>query len=378
VSGGPLEGVRVVELASIGPGPFVAMMLADMGAEVVCVDRPDAPAGEAARRNVVNRGRRSVVVDLRNPNGPEVVLRLAAQADVLIEGFRPGVAERLGVGPDPCIGRNSKLVYGRVTGWGQDGPLAHTAGHDLNYIALTGLLWATGRPPDKPVPPLNIFGDYGGGAMFLAFGIVCALLERRESGRGQVIDAAMVDGAAALGATFAGLRAMGRWKDARGANIVDTGLPHYEVYECADGAFISVGALEPKFYAELVRLTGFVEPEGDRMDPAAFAERKRRWSELFRTRTRDEWDNLLSGSDACTAPVLDWGEAPAHHHLAARNTYIDYDGVIQPAPAPRFSRSTPAIRRPPPRPGAHTDELLAEVGYTSAQIAGLRTAGAVR
>jgi alpha-methylacyl-CoA racemase len=375
-SAGPLTGVRVVELAGLGPAPFAAMMLADMGADVIRVDRPTAPS-DTASRNVVQRGRRSLVVNLQRPEGAEIVGRLVEESDVLIEGFRPGVAERLGVGPAECLARNPKLVYGRITGWGQDGPLAPRAGHDLNYISLTGLLWGTGRPPDKPVPPLNIYGDYGGGAMFLAFGVVCALWEARSSGVGQVIDSAMVDGAALLGATFYGLRAMGRWHDARGANIVDGGLPHYDVYECADGEFISVAALEPQFYAELVARTEFDEPAGDRLDPAGFDERKRRWDALFRTRTRAEWTELLSDTDACVTPVLTWAEAPNHPHTAARGTYVEYGGVVQPAPAPRFSRSAPSIRRVPVAPGTDTDEVLTELGYDGTDIKRLRESGDV-
>jgi alpha-methylacyl-CoA racemase len=373
---GPLAGVRVVELAGIGPAPFAAMMLADMGADVIRVDRP-APPTDTATRNVVNRGRRSLVADLQRPEGAEVVRRLVEHSDVLIEGFRPGVAERLGVGPDDCLARNPKLIYGRITGWGQSGPLAARAGHDLNYISLTGLLWGTGRPPDKPVPPLNIYGDYGGGAMFLAFGVVCALWEVRTSGVGQVIDAAMVDGAALLGATFYGLRAMGRWTDERGANIVDGGLPHYEVYECADGEYLSVAALEPQFYAELVKHTGFDEPDGDRLDRGGFDERKEKWAKLFLTRTRDQWNELLAGTDACVAPVLTWAEAPHHPHTAERGTYVEHEGVVQPAPAPRFSRSTPTIRRGPVAAGTDTDELLGELGYGTDEITRLRAAGDV-
>jgi alpha-methylacyl-CoA racemase len=317
------------------------------------------------------------VVDLQDPAGAEVVLRLVEQADVLVEGFRPGVVERLGVGPDVCFARNPKLVYGRMTGWGQEGPFAELAGHDLDYIAVTGLLWGTGRPPDKPVPPLNLYGDYGGGSLFLVYGIACALVEARTSGRGQVVDAAMVDGAAVLSTSVTALRATGRWSDERGANVVDTGYPHYEVYECADGAYFAVAALEPQFYRILVELTGFEEPPGDRLDPTTRAERKRRWAELFRTRTRAEWDELLGDTDACAAPVLDWAEAPAHRHLAARGTYVEYDGIVQPAPAPRFSRTPGAITRVPPAPGAHTDELLSEVGWSAEEIAELRAVGTV-
>jgi alpha-methylacyl-CoA racemase len=376
-AGGPLAGLRVIELAGLGPAPFTAMLLADLGADVVRVDRPDSDEGDMARRVVVNRGRRSIAVDLKTARGAEVVLRLVEQTDVLIEGFRPGVVERLGVGPEQCLERNPRLIYGRITGWGQSGPLATTAGHDINYISLTGLLWATGRPPDKPVPPLNMYGDYGGGALFLAFGVVCALLEAQRSGRGQVIDAAMVDGAASLGATLAGLRATGRWYDERGVNVVDSGYPHYEVYECADGAFVAVGALEEKFYDELVRLTGYEEPSNDRLDPASFAERKKRWAELFLTRNRDEWVAMSTGSDACLTPVLDWNEAVEHPHMRSRGTYTSPEGVVQPAPAPRFSRTPGEIRMPPPRAGEHTDEVLSEAGFDSADVQNLRSTGVV-
>jgi alpha-methylacyl-CoA racemase len=378
---GPLEGVRVVELAGIGPGPFAAMMLADMGADVIRVERAVSPstlrAGEdAALRDVVNRSRRSLVVDLKNPAGRDVVRSLVQRSHVLLEGFRPGVAERLGLGPEDCLGLNSRLVYGRMTGWGQDGPLAPYAGHDINYISVTGALSAIGRKDERPVPPLNLVGDYGGGGMLLAFGVACALLEAERSGEGQVVDAAMVDGVAVLTTMFTALRAMGSWVNERGVNALDSGFPHYEVYECADGRYISVGALEPQFYDELVLRTGF-EETGDRLDPATFADRKKRWAELFRTRTRDEWAEIAGSSDACLAPVLDWEEAPGHPHLKARGTYVEFGGIVQPAPAPRFSRTPGGIRRPPVRPGTDTDEVLAGLGLTAEQIAALRSDGVV-
>jgi alpha-methylacyl-CoA racemase len=378
---GPLEGVRVVELAGLGPGPFAAMLLADMGAEVIRVERATrSPAlrteEDAATRDVVNRSRRSIVVDLKHPAGRDVVLHLVKCSHVLLEGYRPGVTERLGLGPEDCQAVNERLVYGRMTGWGQEGPLAQYAGHDINYISLTGALWATGRLPDKPVPPLNLVGDYGGGGMFLAFGIVCALLEAERSGKGQVVDAAMVDGSAVLTTMFTALRAMGGWQDERGSNALDTGFPHYEVYECADGRFISVGALEPQFYDELVRRTGF-EEAGDRLDAETFAERKKRWANLFRTRTRDEWADIAGNSDACLAPVLDWKEAPEHPHLKARGTYVEVDGIMQPAPAPRFSRTPGQIQRPPVRPGTDTAAVLREMGRTEEQISALRDDGVV-
>jgi len=374
---GPLAGVRVIEIASLGPGPFAAMLLADMGADVVRIDRPGSVDADAARRNVVNRGRRSIVVDLRDHGGAEVVLRLVEQSDVLIEGFRPGVVERLGIGPSDCFDRNPGIVYARMTGWGQEGPLAERAGHDLDYIAVTGLLWGTGRPPDRPVPPLNIYGDYAGGSLFLVYGIMCALWESQKSGRGQVVDAAMVDGAAVLSTPITALRATGRWQDARGMNVLDTGYPHYEVYECADGRYIAVAALEPQFYRTLVEVTGFEEPSEDRLDPTTFDERKRHWAALFATRSREEWDRILGDTDACAAPVLDWSEAPSHSHLAARGTYVEHAGIVQPAPAPRLSRTPGSIERTPPVPGDDTDALLAEAGWTEAEIAALRESGTV-
>jgi alpha-methylacyl-CoA racemase len=375
---GSLAGVRIVELASIGPGPFAAMMLADMGADVVRIERAaaTATADEATVRDVINRGRRSIVIDVKQPEGRALVLRLAERSDALLEGFRPGVAERLRIGPEDCHRVNARLVYGRMTGWGQDGPLAPYAGHDINYTSLTGALWATGRLPDKPVPALNLIGDYGGGGMFLAFGVVCALLEAKSSGQGQVIDAAMVDGSAVLTTMFTALRAMGAWTNDRGTNPLDTGYPHYEVYECSDGRFISVGALEPQFYKKLVQLTGF-EDSGDRLEASSFAERKARWAALFRTRSRDEWDNLAGASDACLAPVLDWEEAPTHAHLSARGTYVEIDGIVQPAPAPRFSRTPGTILRGPVRPGTDTDAVLEELGLSPAEVAGLRERGVV-
>jgi alpha-methylacyl-CoA racemase len=377
---GPLHGLRVVELAGLGAVPFAAMLLADLGADVVRVDRPagpdSSPLATDPTRDVLNRGRRSVVVDLARPDGRDLVLRLAARSDVLLEGFRPGVTERLGLGPDDCAGVNPRLVYGRMTGWGQDGPLAATAGHDIDYIALTGVLRAVGRPPDRPVPPLNLLGDVGGGAMFLALGVVCAVLEARTSGRGQVVDAAMVDGTAVLTSLVWALKAQGRWDDDRGRNLLDSGAPFYEVYECADGEFIAVGALEPRFYAELVARTG-LPPGPDQYDRATWPEQKERWAALFRTRPRDEWARLLEHTDACAAPVLRWDEAPAHPHLAARGTYLTIDGVTQPAPAPRFSRTPAGVPAAPVAPGRDGGEVLAELGLSPAQIAALVSAGVV-
>ncbi|MFI7079153.1 CaiB/BaiF CoA transferase family protein [Micromonospora sp. NPDC049903] len=380
---GPLAGVRVVELAGIGPGPFAAMMLADLGADVVRVDRAtdvDPSAFGTAHPDLLNRGRRSVGVDLKSAGGREVVLALVDGADALIEGFRPGVTERLGLGPADCHAVNPKLVYGRMTGWGQDGPSAPYAGHDIDYLALTGALHGIGRADDRPVPPLNLLGDFGGGGMMLALGLVSALYAVRGGATGQVIDAAIVDGVAVLGTQIHALRGLGLWQDPRGVNLLDGGAPFYDTYECADGRHVAVGALEPRFYEELVRRTGFPLPGDeapDRTDPANWPALRAAWARLFRTRTRDEWAALLTASDACVAPVLDWAEAAEHPHLVARDTFVVRDGVVQPAPAPRFSGTPTSVRRPPPWPGEHTDEVLAEVGYAPERVAALRADGAV-
>jgi alpha-methylacyl-CoA racemase len=383
---GPLAGVRIIEIAGIGPGPFAAMLLSDMGAEVLRVDRAQAVMGGDPARppmDVLNRGRRSIGVDLKNPDGVETVLTLVERADALIEGFRPGVAERLGIGPAECAVRNPRLVYGRMTGWGQDGPLASAAGHDINYIALAGALDPIGRAGDAPVPPLNLVGDFGGGGMFLAFGVVCALLEAQRSGAGQVVDAAMVDGAATLTAMFHGLRAMGFWTDERGTNLLDTGAHFYDVYECADGRYVSIGSIEPQFYKELLDRTGLADdPElagpGVQMNRSQWPALKQRLAEVFRTRTRDEWSAAMEGSDVCFAPVLSMGEAPEHPHNRARGTFTDVAGIVQPAPAPRFSRTPGAVTRPASHPGQHTDEALADWGFGADEIAKLRDTGAVK
>lgn len=380
---GPLAGVRVIELAGIGPGPFAAMMLADMGADVVRVDRVadvrDHPPGP--HPDVVLRGRRSVAVDLKHSEGRQLVLDLAERSDALLEGFRPGVAERLRIGPDDLRAVNPRLVYGRMTGWGQDGPLATAAGHDIGYIAVTGALNGCRRAGDRPVPPMNLLGDMGGGGMMLAFGVVCALLEAGRTGPGQVVDASIVDGTAALANFVWGLRNQGGWPAPAGGNLLDTGAPFYEVYACADGREIAVGALEPKFYAELLRLSGMdgvpeLAPER-RSDPTAWPAAKRRWAELFATRTRDEWAEVFEGTDACVAPVLDWDEAARHPHLVARGTYVRENGAVQAAPAPRFDRTTATLGLPPPYPGEHTAEVLAELGRGPDALAALRAAGAV-
>ena len=377
-----MTGVKVVEVAGIGPGPFAAMLLADMGADVIRVDRAGAvgpvPEGTAPPLDLLNRGRRSVGVDLKSAEGAEVVLRLVASADAFIEGFRPGVAERLGIGPGPCMERNPRLVYGRMTGWGQDGPLAEAAGHDLNYIALAGALHPMGRAGSPPAPPLNLVGDFGGGALYLAFGIVCALLEARDSQRGQVVDAAMVDGAAHLMTMFHSLRALGFWGEERESNLLDGGAHFYDTYETKDAKFVSIGPIEPKFYAELRALAGLDSGEWDaQMDRARWPELKLRLAEVISRRTRDEWCSLLEGTDACFAPVLTMDEAPKHPHNVHRGTFTEVAGVVQPATAPRFSRTPGAIAAPPAHPGQHTDEALGDWGLSADEIADLRRHGAI-
>ena len=373
---GPLAGVRVVELAGIGPGPFCAMLLADLGAEVLRVDRP--ATSRPGWPTVLARGRRSVAVDLKHPDGAGVVLDLVAAADALVEGFRPGVAERLGIGPDACLARNPRLVYGRVTGWGQEGPWRLAAGHDIDYVAVAGALHPIGQAGGPPVPPLNLVGDFGGGGMLLALGVVAALLEVGRSGAGQVVDAAMVDGAALLTTQFHELLAAGLWSEERGANLLDGGAPFYGVYETADGRHLAVGALEPQFYAELLRRLGL--DDGDlpaQLDRDGWPLLRERLAALFRTRTREEWCELLAGTDACVAPVLALGEAPAHPHNRARGTFVDVGGIVQPAPAPRFSRTPCDPPAPPASPGEHTDQALADWGVPPGEIARLRAAGAI-
>jgi alpha-methylacyl-CoA racemase len=380
---GPLSGFKIIEVAGIGPGPFAAMMLADMGADVVRIDRAqNVTGGDPAKPpfDVLNRGRRSVGVDLKHPDGVETVLKLVEKADALIEGFRPGVTERLGIGPDDCLARNPKLVYGRMTGWGQEGPYAQAAGHDINYIALAGALDAIGRRGGPPLPPLNLVGDFGGGGMLLAYGVVCALLETSRSGKGQVVDAAMVDGAAVLMSMFHAFTAIGMWKEERGTNLLDTGAPFYDVYETSDGKYISVGSIEPQFYAELLRLSGLGE-SGDlphQMDQSQWPAMKERVADIFRTKTRDEWCQIMEHTDVCFAPVLSIKEAPQHPHNQARKTFVESGGITQPGPAPRYSRTPGEIQRPPAHPGQHTDEVLAEWGVNKDDIAKLREAGAVK
>ena len=377
---GPLRGYRVLELAGIGPAPFACMMLSDLGADVLRVDRVGGRRGiEGLPANVLDRGRRSVAVDLKHPDGPGVVLRLAEAADALVEGYRPGVAERLGIGPEAALARNPRLVYGRMTGWGQDGPYATMAGHDINYIALAGVLAHIGRAGERPVPPLNLVGDFGGGGMLLAFGVVCALLETSRSGQGQVVDAAMVDGSAVLMSMMHGLSAMGLWSESREANLIDGGAPFYDVYETADGGYISVGSLEPQFYAELLRLTGLEGEDGmtAQMDRSEWPAMKKRLAAVFKTKTRDEWCRVMEGTDVCFAPVLTMREAAEHPHNQARKTFVEVQGVTQPAPAPRFSRTPGAIAGPPAVPGAHTEKALAAWGFGDDEIAKLRSSGAL-
>jgi alpha-methylacyl-CoA racemase len=378
---GPLAGVKIVELAGIGPGPFAGMLLSDMGADIVRIDRAQQvnPAQfDKPNLEPLYRGRRSIGVDLKNPEGVELVLRLVEGADALFEGFRPGVTERLGLGPDVCLARNPRLVYGRMTGWGQDGPMAQAAGHDINYIALAGALAHFGRAESKPTPPINLVGDFGGGGMFMAFGLVCGIFEAKNSGKGQVIDVAMVDGTATLMSMMWGLKQIGAWKEQHGTNVLDTGAPFYDTYETKDGKYVSLGSLEPQFYAELLARLGLTDADlPAQMDATGWATLRTRFTDLFKTKTRDEWDALLLGSDACYAPVLTMSEAINDAHIKARSTIIERDGVPQPAPAPRFSRTAGEVQRSAPWPGQHTDEALAAWGIDGADVAKLRETGAV-
>lgn len=379
---GPLAGLKIIEIAGIGPGPFCAMLLADMGADVLRIDRTE-PSGlgisQDPRFDLLTRGRRSVAIDLKQPEGVAAVLQLVSKADGFIEGFRPGVAERLGIGPEQCLDRNPRLVYGRMTGWGQDGPIAHSAGHDINYIALAGALHGIGRSGEAPVPPLNLVGDFGGGAMFLAFGLVSALLEASRSGRGQVVDVSMVEGASYLMTAFFGMQASGFWQQARGENVLDTGAHYYNVYETSDGQYISIGSIEPKFYAELLETLGLASEDLPKQnDRAQWPAMKERLSKLFKTKTRDEWCAVMEGSDICFAPVLSLSEVHEHAHNKARGSFIEIEGVVQPAPAPKFSRTQAEIQRPPPRRGEHTKTALSDWGLAPAEIAALEEAGAIR
>jgi alpha-methylacyl-CoA racemase len=386
---GPLGGIKIIELAGIGPAPFTCMMLADAGAEVLRLERAPAGAVEAGEEfaksgagsywDLLNRSRSSVGIDLKNPDALELVLGLVEQADGLIEGFRPGVAERLGVGPEDCFARNKRLVYGRMTGWGQDGPMASMAGHDIDYIAIGGALWPLGRADSAPVPPLNLIGDFGGGGMLLAFGMVAALLEAARSGEGQVVDAAMVDGAATLMTMIHAFHRHGLWNDERGANMLDTGAPFYEVYETADGKWMAVGGIEAQFYAELIRGLGL---EGDSSFPSQMSRdqwpaMKARFAEIFKSKTRDEWSAIFDGTDACVVPVLSPWEAHLHPHNVARSTFVDVNGTVQPAPSPRFSRTPSAISKPPSPPGADTISALVEWGVPEDVVTKLRESGAL-
>jgi alpha-methylacyl-CoA racemase len=375
---GPLAGIRVLEFEAIGPAPFAGMLLADMGAEVLVVDRPAAAADlglkRARRHDVMMRGKRSVTLDLKQDAAREVALELIERADVLIEGFRPGVMERLGLGPEAALARNARLVYGRMTGWGQDGPLAQRAGHDINYIALSGVLGAIGRKGEAPVPPLNLVGDFGGGGMLLGFGVACALIEAQRSAKGQVVDAAMVEGASLLAAMFSGFLAAGAWTEERAANVLDTGAPWYDVYETKDGKYVSIGSIEARFYEELLARLQLsdVPPQHDR---ARWPELRRLFESTFKAKTRDEWCRVFEGSDACFAPVLSWSEARAHPHNAARGAYVQVAGVPQPAPAPRFSRSVAALPDVPPERGAGGRLALERWGFGAQDAKRLQSRG---
>ncbi len=378
---GPLAGLKVVEIVGLGAAPFCAMMLADMGADVIRVDRPgggEIMRAVAPRFDVLARGRRSVAINLKKPGAAEAVLDLVAQADILIEGFRPGVMERMGLGPDACFARNRKLVYGRMTGWGQDGPLAQAAGHDINYIALAGVLHTIGKRGEPPVPPMNTIADFGGGGMLLAFGVMCALHEARQSGRGQVVDAAMAEGSALLAAMNWGFKAAGFWRNERGANVNDGAAHYYNAYECADGHYVSIASAEPQFYALLRQKLALDDPAFDAQgDFNKWPELKQRLATIFKSKTRAEWCALLEGTDVCFAPVLDWNEAPEHPHNRARAMFVDIAGVKQPAPAPRFSRTPTQIPNEPSAPGADVDTALRDWGFSAARIDELRSSGVI-
>ena len=363
---GPLSGFKIIELAGIGPGPFCGMMLSDMGAEVIRVER--LSNSDTAPKDVLARNRRSVAVDLKSTEGVETVLRLVESADALFEGFRPGVTERLGLGPDVCLGRNEKLVYGRMTGWGQEGPMANAAGHDINYIGLAGALHAIGRTGERPVPPLNLVGDFGGGGMLLAYGLVCGMLEAQKSGKGQVVDAAMVDGTAALMAMFFSFAAGGSFSDQRGTNLLDGGAHFYDTYECADGKYICIGSIEPQFYALLMEKAELPEEFKDQMNPAKWPELKAKLTEVFLSKTQSEWCEIMEGTDVCFAPILSIFEAPDHPHNKARNSFLEIDGVMQQAPAPRFSRTSPEISHGARIPGQDTVSVLKDYGFSPEEI----------
>ncbi|MCY4278810.1 MAG: CaiB/BaiF CoA-transferase family protein [Gammaproteobacteria bacterium] len=373
---GPLEGMKIIELAGIGPGPFCGMMLSDMGADVIRIDR----IANAPRRpfEILARNRRSIAVDLKRPEGIELVLKLCERADGLFEGFRPGVTERLGLGPDDCMGRNPKLVYGRMTGWGQEGPIAGAAGHDINYIALAGALHGIGLAGQRPVPPLNLVGDFGGGGMLLAFGMVCGMLEASRSGQGQVVDAAMIDGTAALMAMFYGMKAAGVWKDERGVNLLDTGSHFYNTFETSDGKHICIGSIEPQFYAELLERAALdTDTFGEQMNPERWPQQTESLAQVFKEKTRDEWCEIMEGTDVCFAPVLSLSEAPQHPHNVARGTFETHDGLVQPAPAPRFSRTRGEIRNNARAPGEDGREVLQDFGFSSEEVAALEASSVI-
>ena len=372
---GPLTGLKIVEFAGIGPGPFCGMLLSDLGADVVRIDRKGP--GRGSPSDVTGRGRRSVALDLKSPEAIEACLKLVEQADVLFEGFRPGVMERLGLGPDVALKRNPKLVYGRMTGWGQTGPYSHAAGHDMNYIAITGALHAIGTD-EKPVPPLNLVGDFGGGALYLAFGLLAGVIQARETGKGQVVDCAMSDGAASLMAMFYGMKAAGIWKEERRKNLLDGGAHFYDTYQCSDGKWISIGSIEPQFYALLLEKTGINDPDFARQhDRTLWPDLREKLAHVIAQKTQAEWTEIMGGTDVCFAPILDLDEAPKHPHNAARQTFVEVAGVVQPAPAPRFSATPGAIQGPPPAIGAHDQEALSDWGFTDADIGALKTAGAL-
>jgi len=373
---GPLSGVKVLEFAGIGPGPFCAMLLSDMGADVIRIDRKGAQGG--SKFDITARGRKSIALDLKNPDAIETVLKLVEQADILQEGFRPGVMERLGLGPDVVLKRNPKIVYGRMTGWGQEGPLALAAGHDINYISLTGALHAIGPKEGKPVPPLNLVGDFGGGALYLAMGMLAALLSARDTGKGQVVDTAMTDGATSLMSMFFGFMASGMWEDNRYRNMLDGGAHFYDTYECSDGKFISIGSIEPQFYALLREKAGLDDAAYDaQMDKSKWPELKDKIAAVFKTKTRDEWCGIMEGTDICFAPVLSIGEAKDHPHNKARETIVEIDGVVQPNVAPRFFGTPSEIQGPPPSAGGDTDAVLGEFGFSADEIAGLKDKAAI-
>ena len=374
---GPLKGLKIIEMAGIGPGPFCGMVLADLGAEIIRVDRASA-IGTGSKKEPSNRGKKSIAVDLKAKEGVEVVLKLVETADAIFEGFRPGVMERLGIGPEVCLARNDRIVFGRMTGWGQEGPLANAAGHDINYISLSGALAAIGRPGSPPVPPLNLIGDFGGGGMLLALGLVAALLESKESKKGQVVDAAMTDGSALLMTMIYSMQSSGMWKTTMGSNLLDGGSHFYDTYECKDGKFISIGSIEPQFYALLCQIAELDEKVfSKQMSRDLWPEQKEEIKKVFLKKTRDEWCDLMEGTDVCFAPVLDMSEAPQHPHNKERKTFIDLEGVTQPAPAPRFSRTEPEVVSSPSIVGEHTNEVLSSIGLSEEDISTLKTSGAV-